>query len=68
MAIVKVELEETCKSCDGTGVIDEWNSKYVGGIVGEQCPKCLGIGVVITDLGREVIDFLKWRIKEECFI
>ena len=46
-----LELEKECESCSGTGVYHN-----------DRCPDCKGDGVIITEIGAGILDFVLRRI------
>lgn len=56
-----VHLEKKCASCAGTGQIpDEFSSRRADV---RPCVDCEGSGLVLTDQGFELLDFIKRRLK-----
>lgn len=53
-------LEEVCSTCSGAGEVPgrrDGNVMTMGG----ECNVCHGIGAVITDDGRRLLEFLHWH-------
>jgi Tryptophan RNA-binding attenuator protein inhibitory protein len=52
-------LEQKCDGCVGYGWLDAG-----GGMSGPECPLCGGTGTILTDPGKELLNFVRrnwWR-------
>jgi hypothetical protein len=54
MSIFERDCEFGCSQCYGRGAIEHWESRK-----DEVCGACNGLGVELTDIGKELITFLK---------
>jgi hypothetical protein len=54
----EIFLEEKCPSCNGSGDIDAETGRWKG-----PCRECEGYGVVLTDQGRTVLEFVMHHLK-----
>lgn len=58
---IDLSLESECSRCGGTGSI--WN---IGAVKSCPCVTCEGTGQQVTELGREILEFVQRRLKLTC--
>lgn len=54
--LIDIKLENKCSECKGSGR-DEWSKKYHK--IDQECKDCNGKGYILTDLGTEVLAFIR---------
>lgn len=62
---IDLRLTQECGRCSGMGKI--YSRAYQKGLPAEDCPECQQ-GEVPTELGANLLDFLRQHLEPECFI